>query len=71
MAILENIDVWRKSLQLAKNIYELCRSNEQLRKDFDLRSQMQRSAVSISSNIAEGNDRDTDKEYLRFLYIAR
>jgi four helix bundle protein len=68
---LENITVWEKSLQLAKNIYALCRSNKYLKIDFDLRSQMQRSAVSIPSNIAEGNDRNTSKEYLRFLYIAR
>lgn len=71
MAILENIEVWKKSLKLAKDVYVLCKSNDFLRRDFDLKSQIQRSAVSISSNIAEGNDRDTEKDYLKFLYIAR
>jgi four helix bundle protein len=40
-------------------------------KDFGLRDQIRRSAVSIPSNIAEGDERDTDKESIRFFYIAK
>ena len=40
-------------------------------KDFWLKDQIQRSSVSIASNIAEWNDRETDWEFIRFLYIAR
>ena len=40
------------------------------KKDFGLKDQMRRSAVSISSNIAEGDERFTNKEAIRFLYIA-
>ena len=71
MAILENIEVWKKSVQLAKNIYAMCRDNSQIKNDYGIRDQLQRSSVSIASNIAEWNDRDTDKDYVRFLYIAR
>ncbi|MFA7717119.1 MAG: four helix bundle protein [Candidatus Absconditabacterales bacterium] len=71
MAILENIEVWKKSVQLGKDIYAICRNTPQIKNDFGIRDQLQRSAVSIASNIAEGNDRESDKEYARFLYIAR
>lgn len=71
MAILENIEVWKKSVQLAKDIYSICKSNPQIKNDYGIRDQIQRSAVSIASNISEWNDRETDKEYARFLYIAR
>lgn len=71
MTVLENISVWKQSLQLAKDVYKICRSNDYLKRDFDLKSQMQRSAVSIPSNIAEWSDRSSNKDYLRFLYIAR
>jgi four helix bundle protein len=40
-------------------------------KDFSLRDQIRRSAVSIASNIAEGDERDTDKESVRFFFIAK
>jgi four helix bundle protein len=40
-------------------------------RDYRLRDQLQRSAVSIPSNIAEGYERDTNKEFIRFLYIAK
>lgn len=71
MAILENIEVWKKSVQLWKDIYALCKNNSQIKNDYGIRDQIQRSAVSIASNIAEWNDRETDKDYVRFLYIAR
>jgi len=71
MPILENIEVWKKAVQLAKDIYVVCKNNSQIKSDYGIRDQLQRSVVSIASNIAEGNDRETDKEFIRFLYIAR
>jgi len=62
----EDLEVWKRSCQLSVRIYELlseCR-------DFGLRDQMQRSAVSIASNIAEGAERG-GKDFQRFLKIAR
>jgi hypothetical protein len=53
MAILENIEVWKKSVQLGKDIYSICRSNSHIKNDYGIRDQIQRSAVSIASNIAE------------------
>jgi four helix bundle protein len=63
----EDLEVWKKSCRLAVRIYELlgdCR-------DFGLKDQMTRAAVSIPSNIAEGAERDSKKEYVRFLHIAK
>jgi len=62
--------VWQKSKELAVRIYKISNQGE-LQKDYGLRDQIQRSAVSISSNIAEGDERDTNKESIRFLYIAK
>ncbi len=61
--------VWQRSMQLVKEIYMLC---EKLPKSeiFNLRSQMERSAVSIPSNIAEGKKRGTKKDFSQFLRIA-
>jgi four helix bundle protein len=46
-------------------------SNVYIQKDFALKDQIQRASVSVASNIAEGADRGTQKEFNRFLYIAR
>ena len=62
----EELDVWKRSCQLAVLVYarlEECR-------DFGLRDQMRRAAVSIASNIAEGSERG-GKDFARFLAIAR
>jgi len=67
MSNVENLKVREQSVKLATDIYITTKD----RKDFWLSSQIQRSAVSISSNIAEWSDRETKKEYIRFLYIAR
>lgn len=62
--------VWQISKDLAVEIYKLT-NNGEIGKDYSLKDQIRRAAVSIPSNIAEGNDRDTNKESARYLYIAK
>ncbi|MCO6147604.1 four helix bundle protein [Flavobacterium sp. NRK1] len=66
----EEINSWQKSRLLNKKIYQLT-ENDAFRKDLDLARQIRRSSVSISSNIAEGFERHTDKEFVHFLFIAK
>ncbi|MEA3310763.1 MAG: four helix bundle protein [candidate division WOR-3 bacterium] len=66
----EDLEVWQLARKLVKQIYELSRRTK-LSKDFGLRNQLQRSAVSIMSNIAEGFERKTKKEFIQFLNIAK
>lgn len=61
--------VWKKSIDLVKSVYQLTSSLPPEEK-FGLISQMNRSSVSIPSNIAEGSGRTSDKEFLHFLNIA-
>ena len=63
----EELDVWKRSSRLAVDIYLTLREC----RDFGLKDQMTRSAVSIPSNIAEGAERVSAREFSRFLYIAR
>lgn len=63
----EELEVWRRSSRLAVRIYELTRNGF----DKGLKDQMTRAAVSIASNIAEGAERNSEKEFVRFLFIAR
>ena len=62
--------VWQRAKALAVKVYELSEQGR-LSKDFVMRDQMRRSAISICSNIAEGNERNSDRDNLRFLYIAK
>jgi four helix bundle protein len=66
----KNLEVWRAAKDLAVEIYKIT-ENASFSKDFDLRSQIRRSCISIPSNIAEGDERGTNKEAVRFLYIAK
>ena len=63
----EDLEVWKESMRLATKVYECLKGIT----DFGLRDQMQRSAVSIPSNIAEGYERNSNKEFIQFLYIAK
>ena len=63
----EDIIAWQKAQDLAVVIYKAFEKS----KDFGFRDQIQRASVSISNNIAEGFDRQSDKEFNRFLYIAQ
>ncbi|MDP0491125.1 MAG: four helix bundle protein [Verrucomicrobiota bacterium JB023] len=63
----EELEVWKRACRLSVNVLQLI---EPL-KLFALRDQMARSAISISSNIAERAERETNKEFRRFLNIAK
>ena len=70
MGNFKELKVWQHSKGLAVDIYRLTDQGLFI-KDFGLRDQMRRSSVSIPSNIAEGDDLDTDKQSIRHFYIAR
>lgn len=63
----EDLEVWKRASRLAVDVCrELGTSNH-----FALRDQIQRAAIPIPSNIAEGSERDSPKEFVRFLRIAK
>lgn len=64
-----DLGIWKDSFSIVKEVYELCQKLPDDEK-FGLKSQIQRCAVSIPSNIAEGSGRSSDKEFLHFLNIA-
>ena len=71
LSSFEDIIAWQKARELHKVIYSITNNNTNFFKDYGLRDQLRRASVSISSNIAEGFERETTKEFIRFLYIAK
>jgi len=70
MSYFEDLKVWQKAIELAVKVYDFTRKDP-FKKDFGLRDQMRRSSVSISSNISEGDQLDTDKLAIRHFNIAK
>jgi four helix bundle protein len=70
MGNFRKLHVWQNSKELAVNIYQLVKRQSFL-KDYGFRDQIQRAAVSIPANIAEGDELGTDKQSIRHFYIAR
>jgi len=66
----EDLPVWQSARKLAVQVYRITAKGK-LREDYGLRNQMQRAAVSVSSNIAEGFERGSKQESIQFLYIAK
>jgi len=66
----QDIQAWQEARILTQKIYSLTK-NEKLARDFGLRDQIQRAAVSTMTNIAEGFDCDSKIEFARYLGIAR
>ena len=66
----KNLDVWKLSMNLAFSVYGLIRSLPKEEK-FGLCDQMRRAAVSVPSNIAEGQSRNSAKEFIHFLSMSR
>lgn len=63
----EDIESWKEARKLVKEIYSYFANV----KDYSFRDQIQRAALSIMSNIAEGFDRGSNKEFIQFLIISR
>jgi len=69
MVDYKNYKVWKSSHKLVLNIYSMTKTYPKS-EQFGLVSQMNRAAVSVPTNIAEGCGRETQKELIRFLYIS-
>ena len=63
----EDLIIWKEGMRLSVSIYKLMKNC----KDFGFKDQIQRASVSIPSNISEGFERQTNKEFIQFLYIAK
>jgi len=66
----EDLRVWQRGIELVKQVYLLTKEGK-LNQDFGLRDQLRRASVSIPTNIAEGFERYSRKEYVNFLNIAK
>jgi four helix bundle protein len=66
----EEFPIWTQCIVFAKEIYQITNKGE-FRRDFGLKDQIRRAAVSMSSNIAEGFERNNPKEFVRYLIIAK
>jgi len=63
----ETLDVWKKSARLSADVYKAFKDS----KDYGFKDQITRSGLSIPSNIAEGIEKESIKEQLRYLEIAK
>ena len=70
MGNFKELRVWQDAVGLAGRVYSITREGA-FAKDFGLRDQIQRAAVSISSNIAEGDERGTNKDSMHYFNIAK
>jgi four helix bundle protein len=66
----KKLEAWKKAIELTTKIYKLTEKLPETEK-FGLISQMQRAAVSVASNLAEGAARNTKKEFVQFLFTAQ
>ena len=66
----KELRVWQEAKSLSITVYKLT-ENSRFSKDYSLKEQVRKSAVSIASNIAEGYERNSDKDFIRFLLIAK
>jgi four helix bundle protein len=71
MGNFRKLTVWKKSKDLAVKIYRITGEGSRFAKDFRFRDQLRSAAVSVPSNIAEGDELDTNKQSIRHFYIAK
>lgn len=68
--MFEEIEVWQLARALVKEIYRIT-SDVEMNKNYSLKDQIQRAALSIMNNISEGFERHSDREFANFLNIAK
>lgn len=66
----EDLEIWKTSISVAKDIYNIS-SKKTFFKDFSLRDQIRRAIVSVSSNIAEGFEKNNNNELIHYLKISK
>ena len=67
----EDLIVWQKAQDIAAKIYKLVEENDSIKRDFSLKDQFKRAAISISDNIAEGFEYNNNPDFHRFLRISK
>jgi len=70
MGEFKKLKVWQRSKDLAVKVYKITAQGD-FSRDFGLRDQIRRAAVSIPSNIAEGDEYGSNKQAVKFLYVAK
>ena len=70
MGNFKTLWVWDEGINFATEIYKITKAGE-FEKDYGLRNQIQRAVVSISANISEGEERDTNRQTVHFFRIAK
>jgi len=66
----EDLEVYKTTIKFTGQVYDLLKKSP-LKEDFAMVDQIRRSTISISNNISEGFERETDKELIRFLYFSK
>ena len=66
----EDIEAWKRARELVNSIYQVT-SEGSFAKDYSLKDQIRRASISVMSNIAEGYSRQTDREFIHFLHVAK
>ena len=70
MGKFQDLKVWQRAKDLAVYVYRITEKGK-FAKDFSFKDQIRRASVSIPSNIAEGDELDTNKQAIKFFYIAK
>lgn len=70
MGNFHELKVWNRAKELAIFVYKISREGK-LARDYGLRDQIRRCAISIPSNIAEGDELDTDRQSIKYFHIAK
>ncbi|UWX59719.1 four helix bundle protein [Chryseobacterium oranimense] len=66
----ENFPIYKKAITFTVKIFKIL-DNENLQKEFSLKDQLKRATLSITNNIAEGSEYGSNKQFIRFLWIAK
>ena len=69
-ASFEDLEVYKRAVKFTAKVYDLLNKSP-LKEDFAMVDQIRRATISISNNVCEGFERETDKELIRFLYFSK